>query len=207
MIACPACLAPVFAGMNHCPACGAVTAREERPPVEGLSCPRCRGAVSLVNVGAVELLECAPCGGVWMFAADFERLLADQEAQAAVIAWRAEAERPARPDPVRYAPCVRCGKLMNRLNFARVSGVIVDVCHDHGTWFDREELGRVVRFVQEGGLSKSRAAEVERLREEQRRHKLTLAATPPGGRIGYGGGDRYEPATGDLLVALLRLFT
>jgi Zn-finger nucleic acid-binding protein len=63
---------------------------------------------------------------------------------------------------------------MNRMNFARCSGVIVDVCKKHGTWFDRDELSRIIAFVREGGMNASRAKEKlaiaeerERLRQEQ----------------------------------------
>jgi Zn-finger nucleic acid-binding protein len=45
---------------------------------------------------------------------------------------------------------------MNRKNFAEVSGVIVDVCKKHGTWFDLGELPRVLAFVAAGGLERSR---------------------------------------------------
>ncbi len=40
---------------------------------------------------------------------------------------------------------------MGRSNFARVSGVIIDVCRAHGAWFDRGELAAIRRFLREGG--------------------------------------------------------
>ncbi len=58
---------------------------------------------------------------------------------------------------------------MNRINFARCSGVIVDVCKGHGTWFDRDELSRIVEFIRGGGLEASRAKEKTEIREERRR--------------------------------------
>jgi len=36
---------------------------------------------------------------------------------------------------------------MNRINFGRTSGVIVDVCKKHGTWFDGGELTQVIAFA------------------------------------------------------------
>ena len=47
----------------------------------------------------------------------------------------------------------------NRINFAKCSGVIVDVCKGHGTWFDRDELTRIVEFIRGGGLDAARAKE------------------------------------------------
>ena len=47
---------------------------------------------------------------------------------------------------------------MNRVNLARCSGVIVDICRAHGTWFDREELSRIVEFYTRwaGSLARER---------------------------------------------------
>jgi Zn-finger nucleic acid-binding protein len=64
---------------------------------------------------------------------------------------------------------------MNRVNFGRVSGVVLDVCRDDGLWFDQDELHRVVGFLQSGGLERgqrreheARKAELERLRDSAR---------------------------------------
>jgi Zn-finger nucleic acid-binding protein len=65
---------------------------------------------------------------------------------------------------------------MNRNNFARSSGVIIDLCKKHGVWFDAEELPRIIEFVRKGGLAHARekekiqiADERNRLREQQRK--------------------------------------
>jgi len=66
---------------------------------------------------------------------------------------------------------------MNRMNFARCSGVIVDVCKQHGTWFDRDELSRIVEFIRGGGLNAARAKEklaIAEEREQLRQEKLAL---------------------------------
>ncbi len=73
--------------------------------------------------------------------------------------------------PRLYIPCPECGKLMNRRHFAGCSGIIVDWCKDHGTWFDREELKRVVEFIRAGGLKKSREKDKIRLGEERQHIK------------------------------------
>jgi hypothetical protein len=58
---------------------------------------------------------------------------------------------------------------MNRMNFGRLSGTVVDVCRGHGTFLDRGELHQVVRFILEGGFDRVRRIEREELIEEQRR--------------------------------------
>jgi Zn-finger nucleic acid-binding protein len=69
---------------------------------------------------------------------------------------------------IRYLPCPVCKNLMNRVNFANFSNVIVDVCREHGTWFDRDELRRIVEFIRDGGLDKARARAKMDFEEEQR---------------------------------------
>jgi hypothetical protein len=59
---------------------------------------------------------------------------------------------------------------MNRVNFARCSGVVLDVCRRHGTWFDMQELHRIVHFIRAGGLDDARdrrRVEFERQRRQQ----------------------------------------
>jgi Zn-finger nucleic acid-binding protein len=52
--------------------------------------------------------------------------------------------------------CPTCGTSMNRKLFASGSGVVVDVCRSHGTFFDAGELPAIIDFVMAGGLAKSR---------------------------------------------------
>jgi Zn-finger nucleic acid-binding protein len=115
------------------------------------------------------MLECGTCDGVWLDAAEFERVCAEREIRAAVLHRSSASDRSPATQSVRYRPCLRCGKMMNRLNFGRMSGTIVDVCRGHGTFLDAGELHAVVRFIQEGGLERTRAREIEDLKDEQRR--------------------------------------
>jgi Zn-finger nucleic acid-binding protein len=71
-------------------------------------------------------------------------------------------------DEVKYVPCPQCHTKMNRVNFGKVSGVIVDVCRAHGTWFDGGELTRIVSFAAAGGLAKTRAREEQERQEERK---------------------------------------
>lgn len=123
-----------------------------------------------VAVGVLTLLDCASCDGLWVDAETFERICADREAQAAVL-HSGPASRPAIETRVSYRPCVRCGTMMNRVNFARLSGTIVDVCKGHGTFLDRGELQAIVSFIQGGGLERARQRQIEDLREQERRLK------------------------------------
>ena len=55
---------------------------------------------------------------------------------------------------------------MNRQNFAKFSGVVLDVCREHGTWFDKGEIRGCIEFVLSGGLVKAAAKEKDRMKGE-----------------------------------------
>ena len=152
-------MALIFDTAALCPSCGARRSRTEYPA--DAKCPGCRGAMKEVHVGET-------CDGLWIAADAFEQLCSSQEAQSAVLH-----QAPAEPRPmdarVRYRPCLQCGTMMNRLNFAKVSGTVVDVCKNHGTFLDRGELQAVVRFIQGGGLERSRQRQIEDLKEQEQR--------------------------------------
>ena len=90
--------------------------------------------------------------------------------------------------------------MMNRINFARCSGVIVDVCKGHGTWFDRDELRTIVEFVRGGGLELAREREKSEIRyERERLHAEQSAAANRMNRIGSYADD--EERVGGLSAA------
>jgi Zn-finger nucleic acid-binding protein len=169
-VSCPACFALMFEEATFCTKCGARRARTE-PVAAGARCPKCRNELQQVTIGSASLFECPRCDGVWLDAEAFERICADRESQATVLHRWTASPGPTAAEPVRYRPCVRCGKMMNRINFGRLSGTIVDVCRGHGTFLDTGELHAVVAFIQQGGLERMRAREIDDLKEEQRRLK------------------------------------
>jgi Zn-finger nucleic acid-binding protein len=187
-VSCPACLGLMFAEAESCGSCGARRSRRAEPA--GAPCPGCRGSLHGVSVGDVGILECTECDGLWLDAAAFERICADREAQAAVI-HGGEGRTPGIEKRVSYRPCVRCGTMMNRVNFARLSGTIVDVCKGHGTFLDAGELQAIVGFIQGGGLDRARQRQIEDLKEQERRLKDQEARALSG---------RYSTATGPLFV-------
>jgi Zn-finger nucleic acid-binding protein len=79
---------------------------------------------------------------------------------------------------VRYRPCPGCGLLMNRKNFGGTSGVILDVCSLHGSFFDRGELPRVLEFARRGGLLREKAALEARKRAARPDVPSMLPASP-----------------------------
>jgi len=141
--------------------------------------------MELLRLGGTTLRSCTSCGGLWLDPQSLQRLCDTREERASVVSTLA-ARVPtteAAPDIVKYAPCPVCAKLMNRTNFAKSSGVILDVCKNDGVWLDRGELQRVLGFVDAGGMTVSREREKQRLAEEQRRLAAMQAASVGGARL------------------------
>jgi Zn-finger nucleic acid-binding protein len=167
-VSCPSCFAPMFNGTAFCAKCGARRARLEADDSQA-ECPGCRQSLSRVEIGSTTVFECAGCDGVWIDAEVFERLVRERDLQSTAMV-----KFPARPPAtsaasIRYRPCPRCGKMMNRVNFGRVSGTVVDVCRGHGTFLDTGELHQIAAFIQAGGLERARQRQIEDLQEERQR--------------------------------------
>ena len=159
-VRCKRCYSLQQPGSFACHRCG--TALELEPLLDATDapCPRCRHALEVAP--GDDWHECPRCGGMFVPKEKLATLLTGAEVSGAVpdaAVAIARASRP--PDEIRYLPCPLCHGSMNRINFGRVSGVIVDVCRVHGTWFDVGELTRVVAFMGAGGGARTRAREAE----------------------------------------------
>ena len=132
-------------------------------------------------IGDVLLDECAACHGVFVDCAALERIMRERrQARAeAILGLAARPSDPSAPSGQEgrmYVKCPDCDTLMNRRSFASGAGVIIDVCKNHGTWFDANELPRVVDFVMNGGLEAAAKKDAQRLKDEARREKARARA-------------------------------
>jgi Zn-finger nucleic acid-binding protein len=199
LVGCPRCLGRVFQGARYCQHCGAPLEAEAQPAAAALTavpCPRCLpGAGATLaprQLGSTSLLECPRCGGTWLDASTVASLVSEHDRQAALatalpgLSGAVAPPNPAREGAVRYLKCPACARLMNRQNFGRRSGVVVDVCRAHGVWFDAGELGEVVGFVMRGGLDEARKRELEEARLELRRKREELDQPGEAGSLGLG---------------------
>lgn len=174
-VPCPHCRKPTRPNLTLCPHCGGSVAgalQERRDPI----CPRCSAPLAHATDKGVETESCGSCGGLWLDRAGFHRV----QRQALDAPAAGPYLKPGRTSPEGpYLPCVRCGKLMNRKNFARVSGVLIDECAHHGVWLDAGELEHVRAFVADGGLERSQDVAIARNAEAIR----ALAAETQGVRF------------------------
>jgi Zn-finger nucleic acid-binding protein len=112
-------------------------------------CPECsEGALAGIPLErfAATVHECPDCQGVWISRELIERLGETSEpAPPPLVPARLKTTSP--PPSRFYRPCPVCGALMNRKG---CGGVVVDVCTEHGVWFDPGELEPFVAWVQAG---------------------------------------------------------
>lgn len=194
--ACPRCFARVFHGTKHCSQCGAEIGVPARANPDGTAaartCPACPARPPLIArlVGEVMLDECGTCHGLWLDAGAVDRIVQKRSQQAIQPLREMGAPQgdlqhraPAGPPPQRrmYLGCPDCSTVMNRVNFARRSGIILDVCRAHGTWFDADELPRVVEFVLRGGVEEAQKKDLEQARDEARRAAADAKAAQAAG--------------------------
>ena len=178
-VACPNCFGLVSLRARHCSHCGAEIQIQAQSP-SSRACPDCRIPLAASKVGTLEVEQCHRCGGLWLPLELFERIAADREIRGGILgALPGDAAKGSVGEAVvRYRPCPQCGNLMNRTNYGRISGVVLDACKHHGLWFDRDELRRVLAFIEAGGLDRSRERQILELEEKKR--QAALAATPIG---------------------------
>jgi len=198
-VACPSCFGLAFIGSKFCPHCGAALAEKADDGTSVLACPNCDVQMSQKTINDLYVTECPKCSGLWLDAATFEKICADREEQSAVLGNLLGPDPLVSVDPnPRYRPCPRCGQLMNRLNFARASGVIIDICKPHGVWFDRDELRRIIEFIRAGGIDRAREKQKEQL-DEARRALESAQISRTSGDIGANYSASYTNS--DLVAA------
>jgi Zn-finger nucleic acid-binding protein len=111
-------------------------------------CPRCGTRTCEKQAGERPVFLCEACGGIWidnLVAQHIVRAserntvrLAEEASRAAV---RAVDTRPALRCPVCSVPLLRVAVA------AGAGKIELDVCREHGTWFDRDELPLVARAL------------------------------------------------------------
>jgi Zn-finger nucleic acid-binding protein len=173
---CPECYARNSERSRFCTACG--VAFRPQAVVAGaaeIACPCCSCAMAPRAIGGVAVNECPECNGLWVPGESFDDLV-----NRAIAAQRhADPDGLGAPQPrvsggnpvsrrVQYRRCPLCQQFMARRNFQGSSGVVIDRCHEHGTWLDADELEEIAGFVLSGGLARARQAAAAREEGERK---------------------------------------
>lgn len=191
---CPECYARNAEEAHFCTGCG-VGFNPEAIQVAGeeLPCPQCEMLMPASSVGGVSLNECGKCHGLWVTGSAFDVLVNKAiEARKGNHALQLgnEAPRVAGANPadqkVLYRRCPKCNGVMNRKNYRKRSGIIIDKCADHGTWLDADELEQIAGFVLSGGLANQVSRTEEQKRDAEKRAAQAFERATTGKSIWVG---------------------
>lgn len=207
-VRCWRCFELSFAGSAHCAACGAKLGLEADRGATEACCPVCRKEVlHLVEVGEHRIRECMGCGGVMVDHEELGSLTRKTELDAGIRLLDAGVQKSVLTETeVRYRYCPDCGVILNRRNFGQRSGVVVDVCKEHGVWFDSDELTAVLAFVASGGLKEQRDRAIDDAKRELSRRRAEALAEQSKASGAYGPDTFTVDSAAALLAAILELF-
>jgi Zn-finger nucleic acid-binding protein/uncharacterized protein YbaR (Trm112 family) len=198
---CPSCFARISDHARFCHNCGTPIAPEDvATATTDRMCPACGEGHALrsraLGDSGFTALECGRCAGLFIGETVFSlleeraRKLADPSPDAASLRAKVQAgPRPAPPPGPFYRPCPVCATRMTRVNFERVSGILLDRCKEHGIWFDAMELEATLRFIKSGGerLASDRATSDTRARESEERIRVQPRAPDEEPRTSFPG--------------------
>lgn len=189
-VRCPSCFALERTGRKHCSHCAELLGLEGFEGPYGAKCPRCVDPdLVAVQVGGHRVGECMRCTGLFVEHAVLEEITRRTE-QTAGLRLRPLPATPSEPEKTAYLSCPTCRAHMHRRGFADHAGVIIDYCKEHGVWFDRDELARVLEFVDAGGLQRN---------EEKERRAAAMKRVMPSRKI-----DTSQLQSYDMVASFLR---
>lgn len=207
---CPSCATRISNRAKFCHSCAAPISPQALAGDETkLSCPACGESHRLhsrpLEDQRVSILECHGCAGIWI-GHDVFRLLEDK-ALDREVGWTpfregadADEFELHEPGTTLYRRCPTCGELMNRTNYSRRSGVIVDICPGHGIWFDQGELARILKWIRDGNWTRSKKRQILEDAEMMAARKVAASAPRPTASMSpYSAG----PTTLGRLIAMV----
>ncbi len=181
---CPECFAANPRRGQFCRGCGVALAPE---PVGATTptlhdCPVCDKPLFQRKLAGAWVEECSDCHGLFIAVAQFDRLVVHASRTTAPV--RAPAPSTvvagAGISPVViYRKCPECKQHMQRRNFRRVSGVVVDECKLHGTWLDANELEAIGRFISSGEQAQAPRLEARQATEQASPNAARERTEPP----------------------------
>ncbi|MCH8047812.1 MAG: zinc ribbon domain-containing protein [Planctomycetes bacterium] len=213
---CPKCLARVSDRAKFCHHCGEkMTAEMMAGDETPLVCPGCVGEQKLTSrqFGAakmkVPVFECGKCGGLWLGNESFSDLI-DRVAEDAESRNTHRDRTDAKPKPAAHKPqagplyrkCAFCQKMMTRRHHGSGSGVIIDICREHGVWFDTDELPQIIAWMRAGGQEHSDRRRRESNQAAEQTDRIRRSGPPMDG--GYDGDRIAGGSAVDVAMSVLR---
>lgn len=121
-------------------------------------CPVCNIELEAIKTTELFLNGCTQCDGILIEEEEFEKL----------IEYKANKKNPLNSHYLhfiqnhprdnrkksQYHNCPICKKAMSIINYKKNSGIIMDICHEHGIWLDGGELKQIIDWYEASGDQK-----------------------------------------------------
>ena len=115
-------------------------------------CPVCDREMAVLELHGVEIDYCFSCGGIWLDSGELEELIGDEKKSDKIIQLFKDVTST---NKEKKRPCPICGKAMKKVEVQMENPVIIDKCpKEHGIWFDKDELLKIVNSVNAEGNDK-----------------------------------------------------
>ena len=149
---------------NYCKKLNPLNQKVIDDPIESMVskskhiCPLCNISLESITIKILSLEYCSKCDGVLVEEEEFEKL----------IEYKVNPMNQFNPHYLRFIQdhprdnrkksqfqnCPVCNEQMNVINYKNCSGVILDVCEEHGIWLDGGELRQIMDWYEVGGDKK-----------------------------------------------------
>jgi len=107
-------------------------------------CPHCRKRLVGIDVEGVGLQGCGRCGGIWVDNASAQRILSQPRRLFVELSARAASHAQIGVLRVAHPICAVCPAALDKTHMQNIA---LDICPDHGTWFDAHELAQLTRLL------------------------------------------------------------
>ncbi|CAG0976203.1 hypothetical protein ARNL5_02086 [Anaerolineae bacterium] len=165
MANCKNCAAPLAANTNICEYCGTRNDVDlqnipsyNTTQFSGKHCPCCDIPLQIIGLELNRpfcIERCPDCLGLFFEPNELETLLDCSISHVYSFNFQLldniNNERYQKETKIQYVRCPVCQVLMNRVNFAYRSGVVVDKCKAHGIWLNSGELIHLLEWKKAGG--------------------------------------------------------
>ena len=111
------------------------------------TCPRCSETFTKTTIEGEDVRACPAGHGVWLQLEQLTRIADDDVDEAATgaedVAWTASEIQPRGLTDEKFRTCPSCSQTLRKDVWRYGSGVVIDVCDEHGAWVDSGEITRI----------------------------------------------------------------